>query len=87
MASRFKVRLLGVALALVAVPALAAEDTATARREIAAAIASFQDFATEALFSLPSSLDVAGTGRGRHRRQTGPAMARPDRPQQQGDIT
>lgn len=69
------------------VTALAAGDTTTARCEIADAIASFQDFATEALFSLPSSLDVAGTGRGRRRRQTGPAMARPDRPQQQGDIT
>ncbi|MFE0755437.1 GntR family transcriptional regulator [Inquilinus sp. NPDC058860] len=72
------------------IAALAAGDAEAARREIAAAISAFQDFATDALFSLPSSLDVAGTGRGRRRRQTGPAAAhetRPHRPSQQGDIT
>ncbi|MGL4965263.1 MAG: GntR family transcriptional regulator [Inquilinus sp.] len=72
------------------VAALAVGDTAAARREIAAAIASFQDFATDALFSLPSSLDVAGAERGRHRRQTRPATVRGtrlDRSQRQGDIT
>ena len=69
------------------VAALAAGDAATARREIAAAIASFQDFATDALFSLSSSLDVAGSVR--RQRQTRPTAraARPDRPSQQGDIT
>ncbi|MGO4125980.1 GntR family transcriptional regulator [Inquilinus sp. YAF38] len=69
------------------ITALAAGDAAAARREIAAAIASFQDFATDALFSLSSSLDVAGSaGRQRQTRPTA-RMARPDRPQQQGDIT
>jgi DNA-binding GntR family transcriptional regulator len=68
------------------VAALAAGDAEAARREIAAAIASFQDFATDALFSLSSSLDVAGSaGRRRQTRPTARA-ARPDRPQQ-GDIT
>jgi len=72
------------------VAALAAGDEAAARREIATAIASFQDFATDALFSLPSSLDVTGAERGRHRRQTRPATVRGtrlDRSQRQGDIT
>ncbi|MGO1074113.1 GntR family transcriptional regulator [Inquilinus sp. CA228] len=68
--------------------ALAAGDANTARGEIAAAIAAFQEFATDALFSLPSSLDVAGKGSGRRRRQTGPEttapQARPHRPTQQG---
>jgi DNA-binding GntR family transcriptional regulator len=69
------------------VAALAAGNTEAARREIAAAIASFQDFATDALFSLPSSLDVAGSaGRQRQTRPTA-RVARPDRPSQQGDIT
>ncbi|MGF6232632.1 DNA-binding GntR family transcriptional regulator [Inquilinus ginsengisoli] len=69
------------------VAALAAGNTEAAQREIAAAIASFQDFATDALFTLSSSLDVAGSAR--RQRQTRPAAraARPDRPQQQGDIT
>ncbi|WP_342239355.1 GntR family transcriptional regulator [Inquilinus sp. OTU3971] len=69
------------------IAALAAGDAEAARREIAAAIAAFQDFATDALFSLSSSLDVAGSGR--RQRQTRPTarMARPDRPSQQGDIT
>ena len=69
------------------VAALAAGDAAAARQEIAAALASFQDFATDALFSLSSSLDVAGSVR--RRRQTRPTarVVRPDRPSQQGDIT
>lgn len=72
------------------VTALADSDAGAARREITAAIASFRDFATDALFSLPSSLDVAGAERGRHRRQTRPATVRGtrlDRSQRQGDIT
>ncbi|WP_395675713.1 GntR family transcriptional regulator [Inquilinus sp.] len=72
------------------IAALAAGDAAAARSEIAAALTAFQDFATAALLSLPSSLDVAGVEDGRRRRQTGPATARgtrPDRSQRQGDIT
>lgn len=72
------------------IAALAAGDAAAARREIAAALTAFQDFATAALFSLSSSLDVAGAEGGRRRRQTGSATAhgtRPDRSQRQGDIT
>ena len=69
--------------------ALAAGDTAAARREIAAAIAAFQDFATDALLSLPSSLQVAETGRTRQRQHTGPETTAPQtrqsRPLQQGD--
>lgn len=73
------------------IAALAAGDAAAARHEISAALAAFQDFATDALFALSSPLDPAGTDGGRRRRrQTGPAMARtarPHRPSQQGDIT
>jgi DNA-binding GntR family transcriptional regulator len=73
------------------IAALAAGDAKAARREIMAALAAFQDFATAALLSLPSSLDVAGAGHGRRRRQTGPEatapQAQPHRPQRQGDIT
>jgi DNA-binding GntR family transcriptional regulator len=69
------------------VTALADSDAEAARHEIAAALAAFQDFATDALFSLSSSLDVAGSVR--RRRQTRPTAraARPERPSQQGDIT
>lgn len=72
------------------IAALAAGDAAAARHEIAAALAAFQDFATAALLSLPSSLEVAGAEQDRRRRQTGPEatpQARPHRPQRQGDIT
>lgn len=73
------------------VAALAGGDAAAARREIAAALTAFQDFATAALLSLPASLDLAGAKQDRRRRQTGPdataPQARPHRPHQQGDIT
>jgi DNA-binding GntR family transcriptional regulator len=72
------------------VAALAAGDAKAARHEIAAALTAFQDFATAALLSLPSSLEVAGTKQDRRRRQTGPEaapQAHPPRPHQQGDIT
>ncbi|WP_343711965.1 GntR family transcriptional regulator [Inquilinus sp.] len=72
------------------IAALAAGDAKAARHEITAALTAFQDFATAALLSLPSSLEVAGTKQGRRRRQTGPEatpQARPPRPHQQGDIT
>ncbi|MGK9236813.1 GntR family transcriptional regulator [Inquilinus limosus] len=71
------------------VAALAGGDTEAARREIAAAIAAFQDFATDALLSLPASLELAGADSGRRRRHTGPESTAPQasshRPQQQGD--